>query len=289
MAIEPGTAFLLSQGLGSLFGLGAADTAARSNVEAARIAADAAKFRPYAVTTGFGTSFFDEAGQRAGYELDPRLAAFRDFYYGQAGKAAEQLGALSPQEAAAQVLAEQQALAAPQRQAEDIALRQQQLQRGRIGLGVSPQALGAGMMGGAINPEQYSQNLARARADAEMAARARDYGQAEIDRLISRGTGLFQTGAGVEQLGLTPLELGGTLGGRAAQAGSAQAQALLGGGQAAANARLAGGLGVAQGIQQAGKTYYDMMKPRPVYDYRSPATASNLFKTMQIDPSFYEE
>ena len=236
----------------------AADSARRSadaQVEAARIAADAAKFRPYAVTTGFGRSFFDEEAQTAGYELDPELAAFRDFYYGQARQAQEQLAGMSPQEMAAQVLAEQQGLLAPTRRAEDIALRQQQLQRGRIGLGVAPEALGAGMMGGAINPEQYSQDLARARADAEMAAAAREYGQSEIDRLIGRGTGLFQTGAGIEQLGMTPLEAGAAIGGRASTAGAAQAQALLSGGQQAANLRLAGGLGAAQAVQQAGKQF----------------------------------
>jgi len=148
------------------------------------------------------------------------------------------------------------------------------------------------MMGGAINPEQYSQNLARARADAEMAAAAREYGQAEIDRLIGRGTGLFQTGAGIEQLGMTPLEAGAAIGGRASTAGAAQAQALLSGGQQAANLRLAGGLGAAQAIQQAGKQFGGLFSNRPitpVYDYGAPATSSNIFQRMAVAPSFYGE
>ena len=273
----------------------AADSARRSadaQVEAARIAAEAAKFRPYAVTTGFGRSFFDEGAQTAGYELDPQLAEFRDFYYGQARQAQEQLAGMSPQEMAAQVLAEQQGLLAPTRRAEDIALRQQQLQRGRIGLGVAPEALGAGMMGGAVNPEQYAQNLARARADAEMAAAAREYGQAEVDRLIGRSSGLFQTGAGIEQLGMGALEAGAAIGGRASTAGAAQGQALLSGGQNAANLRLAGGLGAAQAVQRAGQQFGGLFANRPitpVYDYGAPATASNIFQRMAVAPSFYGE
>lgn len=250
--------------IGSSMASRAADRSADAQVRAAEIAAEAAKFRPYAVTTGFGRSFFDEAAQTAGYELDPELAAFRDFYYQQAREAQQQLAGMSPQEMAAQVLAEQQGLLAPTRRAEDIALRQQQLGRGRIGLGVSPEAVGAGMMGGAVNPEQYAQQLARARADAEMAAAAREYGQAEVDRLIGRAGGLFQTGAGIEQLGMTPLEQGAAIGGRASQAGAQQAQALLSGGSQAANLRLAGGLGAAQAVQRAGQQFGGLFANQPV-------------------------
>lgn len=234
---------ILGFGLG-LFGAseqaGAAERGADATIRAAEIGAEAARFKPYAVTTGFGTSFFDEAGRRAGYELDPRLAAARDFYYTKAMETAQQLGGYSPQEMAAQVLAEQQGLLAPQRQAEDIALRQQQLQKGRIGLGVSPAAVGAGPAGGAVNPEQYAQQLARSRADAEMAAAAREYGQAEIDRLMGRAGGYLQSGLGVEELGLKPLALGGEFGGMASQAGAQAGQLLSQGLTNAASARYAG-------------------------------------------------
>lgn len=264
MAIDPVTAYIGTQLFSGLLGQSSADRAANAQIESARIAAEAARFKPYAVTTGFGTSFFDEAGQRAGYELDPRIAAFRDFYYKQAEDTQRQLAGASPQAMAAQVLAEQQGLLAPQRQAEDIAFRQQQLQRGRIGLGVSPAAVGAGSAGGAVSPEQYAQQLARSRADAEMAAAAREYGQTEIDRLIGRTGGLFQMGVGAEQLGLSPLEAGINIGGRASQAGAQQASALLSGGTQAANLRLAGGLGMARAIQQGGRAFSGLFN-RPSY------------------------
>ena len=231
----------------------AGDRAAAANIEAAKIAADAAAFKPYAVTTGFGTSYFDPSKSQAGYEMDPILKAFRDKYYGSAATFLDQLQT-DPQAAAQQYYAQQQQLMAPEREAEDIALRQQQLQQGRIGLGISGQALGAGATG-MVNPQQYQRDLARARADAQLAQQSRELAQADIDRLIQRGTGLFQTGLGVEEQALRPLTIGADIGSKQAVSGNQAAQALLAGGQAAATANLAGGLGRAQMLQQAFKGF----------------------------------
>lgn len=231
----------------------AADTAAQGQIEAAKIAADAAKFRPYSITSGFGRGFFDEEKQTAGYELDPQLQAFRDRMYGGAGDVFGQLE-LDPTKAAQQYYTQQQELMAPQRQAEDIALRQQQLQSGRIGLGLSGAAMGAGAGTGYVNPEQYQRDLARAQADAAMGFQSREMAQADIDRLIGRGTGMMQTGFGIEELGMKPMMLGADIGNRAAVAGGNQAAALMAGGQGAANARLAGGLSQAGMWQSLGKT-----------------------------------
>ena len=263
----PITAALIGAGGSLLGGMMASDAASRSadaQVRAAEIAAEAAKFKPYAVTTGFGRGFFDEAAQTAGYELDPRLQAARDFYYQQAELGRQRAAELDPQAYAAEVLAEQQGLLAPQRQAEDIALRQQQLQRGRIGLGVSPEALGAGMMGGAINPEQYAQNLARARADAELAAASRQAGIAERERRLAEAGGLFQAGLGVEELGMKPLEMGAQYGGKAATAGAQVGGLLSEGLRGAAQTRLASGLGTAQAIQRAGQQFGGMFANQPI-------------------------
>lgn len=232
----------------------AGDRAAQANIEAAKIAADAAAFKPYAITSGFGTSYFDPKTMQAGYEMDPLLKAFQDKYYGTAASFLDQLQT-DPQAAAQRYYAEQQGLLAPQRQAEDIALRQKQLQSGRIGLGVSPEALGAGAVGGAINPEQYAQNLARSRADAEMAAQSRELAQADIDRLIARGSGLFQTGLGIEEQALRPLTIGADIGSKQAVAGGNVGTALLKGGQEAAMANLAGDIGRAQAYQRAGRSF----------------------------------
>lgn len=254
--------------IGGLLGSGmAADSARRSadaTVRAAEIAAEAAKFKPYGVKTGFGRGFFDTEAQTAGYELDPRLAAARDFYYQQAEQAREGLQGFDPQDYAAEVLEEQLGLLTPTRRAEDIALRQQQLQRGRIGLGVSPEALGAGMMSGAINPEQYAQNLARERINAELAVAARGGGIDERARRLGEAGNLFQTGVGIEELGMKPLEMGAQYGGRAAAAGANVGDILGRGLSGAAQTRLAGDVGTAQAIQRASKTFGGMFANQPI-------------------------
>lgn len=235
---------LLPIGL-SLFGANKAQDAAResaqANIEAAKIAAEAAKFKPYSISTGFGSSFFDENKQEAGYTLDPTLQAFRNAMYGGAGEFMGQIQT-DPQAAAQQYYNQQQGIMAGGRGAEDIALRNQQLQSGRIGLGLSGASQGAGAGTGYVNPEQYQRDLARAQQDQALAASSTQLAQADIDRAIARGTGLLQTGMGIEQMGLQPLQIGADIGNRVATAGANQGQMLLAGGQAAANANLAGGL-----------------------------------------------
>lgn len=212
----------------------AAETSANAQLESARIAANAAKFRPYSISSGFGRSYFDTKNNTAGYDMDARLKAMQDAQYGGAAAIQEQLAGYDPEAMAAQVYAEQQGLMAPTRLEQDIALRQQQLQRGRIGLGVSGEAVGAGAGTGMLNPEQYSLNVARARADAELAAKSRDYGQAYLDQLIGRGQGLFSYGMGIEEQAMKPLTIGSDIGNRAAVAGANQGQMLLAGGTNAA-------------------------------------------------------
>ena len=117
----------------------AAQTSADAQLQAARIAAEEARFRPVGVTTRFGTSnfTFDENGRLAGagYTPDPALAAIRDRMLSQAGGqgmgladqglgAAESLFGLgqqylsqSPQGAAQQWMQSQQAVLQPGREA----------------------------------------------------------------------------------------------------------------------------------------------------------------------------
>jgi hypothetical protein len=252
---------------GTLLGYKAAQDAAKQQASTltnlGTTAAQAAQFKPYSVTTGYGSSFFDRDKQTAGYALNPVLEAFRNKMYGGSADVMDQLN-LDPEKAAEAYMAQQQGLLAPTRQAEDISLRNQQLGRGRIGLGVSGSAMGAGGTG-MINPEQYQRDLARARIDAQMAAGSREQAQADIDRLISRGTGMFQTGAGIEALGMKPLEAGGQLGGYGVQAGGNMAQSLLSSGTAAAQANMAAGLGSAGLYNTLGTTLGGM--------FSSPSTA----------------
>jgi hypothetical protein len=239
----------------------AAARAADAQLESARIAAEAAKFKPYSVTSGFGKSFFDTEKQTAGYELDPRLQAFRDQLYGLSSSTLGQIG--TPEEEAQKYVTQQMGLLAPTRQAEDIAARQASLGSGRIGLGVTPGAVGGGDASGLVNPDDFARMLARERINAQIAAEGTQYGQNIIDKLISRGTGLFSSGAGVEQLGMGTLTTGADLGKAGVQAGLGQASALLQGGLQASQSNLAGGLAGANAIQRGGLALSGMFAKAP--------------------------
>lgn len=248
---------LLGVGL-NMYGANQAADAARQSgqdtLAAAQVAADAAKFDPWAVSTGYGTSYFDTDKQQAGYTLDPTLEAFRNAFYGGAGEFMGQIKT-DPTEAAQKYYQEQQQLMQPGRQAEDIALRQQQLQSGRIGLGVAPVAVGAGNVGGMINPEQYQRDLARAQVDADLGFQSRELAQADIDRAISRGTGLLQSGLGIEEQGLRALTIGADIGSKQAVSGGNVAQTLMTGANAAAQGNLAAGLSRAGMFADAGRGF----------------------------------
>jgi hypothetical protein len=230
-------------------GVSAAKEAGQANIEAARIAAESAKFKPYSLTTGFGKGFFDTEAGTAGYEIDPRLAAFRDQLYGQAEQTLAQLGSTNPQAEAAKYVEQQMGLLQPTRAAEDVTNRLNALGSGRMGLGVSGGYVGGGA--GLVNPDMFATQLARERANAEIAARGTDYGQSIYDKMLSRGTGMLQTGLGIEELGMKPLTMGADIGNRAAVSGAQAGNMLLQGGQAAANANLAGGISQARFLQNA--------------------------------------
>ena len=216
----------------------AASQAAAAQLEAAKIAADAAAFKPYSVTTGLGTSYFNADDQTAGYQLDPALQAWRDQYMTMAAQAMPT--SMDTAANAQQYYNEMQTMMQPSRQAENLAMQQDLFGSGRLGLRLAGAGAGAGT--GMVQPDVFGLNQARTMADQALAQQARTQAQTEMDQAIARGTGLMQTGLGVEQLGLTPLELGAQLGGYNAQSAGTAANALLQGGQNAAAANLAAGL-----------------------------------------------
>ncbi len=260
--------------LGGLFGGSsakkAAQTQANAQLEAARIAADAQRFRPVGVTTRFGSSNFQTDAQGnligAGYDVSPEVAMLRDRLLSEAGgqglQTAEQaqaaqeqlfnLGqqylAQSPQEAAQQWMQSQQALLAPSRERAAAGLTQNLFNTGRGGVAV---AQGGGM--GAANPELQALLNAQAAQDAQLAADAQAQGRAQT----TFGAGLFGTGLelgstaynplktqfglaqSLESAGQGALDLGAQLGGRAAQAGANVGSTLMTGATNASNAMAA--------------------------------------------------
>ena len=201
----------------------AARTAANAQTEAARIAAEEARFRPVGVSTRFGTSQFTFNPQgrlaSAGYTVSPELRAYQDRLGAlarggllQAETAQQQYAPLTgaasnlfnlgqrylaqtPEEVAQKYMTSQLDLLAPQRERQFAQLQNQLYNTGRSGLAVGATGTrpggGAGL--GAANPEMEAYYNALAQQDAALAAQA----QAEGQKQLGFGTTLFNTGAGL--------------------------------------------------------------------------------------------
>jgi hypothetical protein len=261
-AVAGGALGLLGSSMASSSAQSAANKQAKAQTEAARIAAEESRFRPVAITTGFGGSQFttDKDGRVSGasYELTPELQALRDQLMQQAmtrgfGLTEQGLGAAegmfglgqqymaqTPEQAAQQWMQTQQAALAPQREQAMSGLMNRLAQTGTQGLGVAQ----AG--GGQANPLMQAFANAQAQQDLNLAAQAQEQGRAQTQF----GTGLFadafrlaggaysplntqlQQAQGIEGMGQQALELGSALGGRIANPSGASA--LLQGGMGAA-------------------------------------------------------
>ncbi len=228
-ALIAGGAALLGGVLGGRSAQRAAETSAASQLEAARISAEEARFRPVGITTRFGTSAFEVSPEGrvtgAGYELSPELRAYQDRLMGLTGMGltqaeagqqmfqplfgagqglfglGQQYMAQSPEQAAQQYMMRQQDLLAPSRERQFAALQNRLFQTGRGGLSVG--ATGdrpSGAAGlGATTPETEAYFNALAQQDAELAARATEEGR----RQLAFGAGLFGTGADLIGRGYT--------------------------------------------------------------------------------------
>lgn len=199
----------------------AASTSADAQLEAARIAAEEARFRPVGITTRFGGSTFgfDDQGRltSAGYTTSPMIQEYQRRLEALTGRrlteaeAAEQLYAPlrgagtslmnlgqqylaeTPEQVAEKYMAGQIDLLAPTRERQLANLRTNLFNTGRTGLAVGATSArpggGAGL--GAASPEMEAYYNALAQQDAELAAQAQRRGQEQL----AFGTSLFNTGA----------------------------------------------------------------------------------------------
>ena len=272
----------------------AANTSAQAQLQAAQIAADAARFRPIGTTTRFGSSQFgfDPTGQltSAGYTVSPELQQYQDQLQalsqqqiqqglmapqqyaplqGAAGglfSLGQQYLAQTPEQAAQKYIEQQQNLLAPSRERQYAQLQNQLFNTGRGGLSVGATGLRpSGTQGlGASNPELEAYYNAMAQQDAQLAAQAQAAGQQQT----AFGAGLFGSGSqllGQYQAGqvgaLSPFQTSLGLGGTIEQMGQQGLEigSALGGKSATAGANvgqslLAGGLSAAK-TAQAGNAY----------------------------------
>ena len=218
-----GGASLLGGAMQSRAARDAANQSAQAQLESARIAAEASKFRPVGITSRYGTSNFQFTPEGylsgAGYTVSPELQAYQDRLQALTGGALTQaemaqqqyaplqqgaaglfgLGqqylAQTPEQVAAQYMRQQQDLLAPSRERQMAQLQNQLYQTGRGGLSVG--ATGARPSGaaglGATTPEMEAYYNALAQQDLQLASQAQQAGQQNV----AFGAGLLGSGAGL--------------------------------------------------------------------------------------------
>ena len=182
-----------------------ANQSAAAQAAAAREAAELAKFKPYNITSALGGVRFGP--QTAEIIYNPALARYRDQLFGLAGSEL-------PADLEAARAAEYDRLVSGSRRAleeQTAALGSGLFRSGRQGFDI----YGA-------NPEMRA--FASGLMDRELALR--QSAEQQIANRVAQSTGLFTSGLGVEQAMLQPLDIGASLGGRAAQAGAAAGQLL---------------------------------------------------------------
>ena len=288
----------------------AAQTGANAQLEAARIAAESAKFRPVGVTSRYGTSQFTTDAQGnltgAGYNVSPEYQAYQNQLSGLMGNQLQQgLGAQqqyapltgaagslfnlgqgylaqTPEQAAQKYMESQQALLAPSRERESALLQNQLSNTGRTGLSI---AQGGGLL--AANPEQAALANARAMQDLQLAASATQAGQQQT----AFGAGLFGQGAGLlgqyqqGQIGaLSPFQ--NTLGVQSGIEQLGQNPLTLGaglGGQAAAYGANSGRF-ITQGAQAAAPMAYQAASYNPLANVLQGASTNPYFTQSMMQP-----
>ena len=213
----------------------AAQTSANAQLEAARIAAEAAKFRPVGVSTRFGDAQWVRDAQgnvtSVNYGLKPDIKAQQDSLIAGANQMLPQyqgslaatqpmsdasqrmmsLGnqylATDPQAQAAKYLSEQQALLAPYRERERLALENRLLSQGRLGLATGGTSTGLQ----AANPEMEALRNAQMMQDLGLAAQATQGGMDYAkfgSALVGSGGDMLKNMYGTQAASLQPWQAG---------------------------------------------------------------------------------
>jgi|DEB0MinimDraft_6_1074348.scaffolds.fasta_scaffold00929_14 hypothetical protein len=208
--------------VGSLLGTSRLTRRADQFEGTARGYAEEAKFRPYTVTTGAGTTGFRDG------EFFARLSQpYQDIQATTLGGALglfEQAAAFDPAQRAQQVFGEQSALLQPAFQQQAQQLQQSLFGSGRLGLRLAGESAGLGAGSGMVQPDALGLGRAQQQTLAQIAAGAREQALGEQAQLANLASGLFGTGLNVSNLGMSLLGQGiGAEGARSAAGAQAGA------------------------------------------------------------------
>tara|TARA_R110000765_G_scaffold69267_1_gene134266 strand:- start:6650 stop:7501 length:852 start_codon:yes stop_codon:yes gene_type:complete len=244
--------------ISGLFGGAGSNAAAQGSKEASKLQQEAAnkayeggQYKPYGVTSGLGTSSFEDG--QSSFTLDPRYQGQQDQMLGLGQQAFGAAGG-DYNQLADQFYNQQRALGAGSRNAEALQLGESMFGTGSGGLRMGAKSLGA-EGGGMMSPQGYG--FAQAFAQQDALDRQSSFDRAQEQRLRDLGIGsdLLGLSTGLDQAGLDQSALGGLFGqyssNAANQAGSNLVSGMSGGAgqlQDAGMARAGGWIGAGNSV-----------------------------------------
>lgn len=181
-----------------LFGKGGSGTAGEA-VARARELAPGARFNPYTVTTGTGTSGYTGDGQFYSTLSQPYQDLLGTTLGGAQGLF-EQFGAFDPSQRAADIYQEQAALLQPAFEQQATQLQNRLFGSGRLGLRLAGESQGLGAGSGMVSPDALGLGRAQQQTLAQLAAGSRQQAFGEQAQLGSMAAQALQSGMGISGL-----------------------------------------------------------------------------------------
>lgn len=205
-----------------LFGKGGSGTAGEA-VARARELAPGARFNPYTVRSGTGTTGFRGDGQFF-TKLSQPYQDVLGTTLGGAQSLFGQLASFDPSARAGEIFQEQSALLQPAFEQQATQLQSRLFGSGRLGLRLAGEGQGLGMGSGMVQPDALGLGRAQQQTLAQLAAGSRGQAFNEMGQLGNLGAQALQAGMGISGLEQSLMGLG-------LNAEQARAAAALGAGQ----------------------------------------------------------
>ena len=205
-----------------LFGKGGSGTAGEA-VARARELAPGARFNPYAVRTGTGTTGYRGDGQFYS-ELSQPYQDLLGTTLGGAQGLFEQFGSFDPSQRAADIYQQQAALLQPSFEQQATQLQSRLFGGGRLGLRLAGESQGLGAGSGMVQPDALGLGQAQQQTLAQLAAGSRQQAFGEQAQLGQMAAQALQSGMGISGLEQSLMGMG-------LNAEQARAAAALGAGQ----------------------------------------------------------
>ena len=170
-----------------------------------------AKFKPYSLTSGVGSTQWDKKSNAFTSDIRSDLTGLQDIGFGGAGALAGQIGESFGRDAAqlgfdrdlegrtSDIFGQQSRLLAPQFAQQNQALKNDLFGSGRMGLMLAGEAAGAGGGGGLVSPDAFGLGRAQSQTLADLAGSSRQQALGEQQQAYNIDSGLFGINQGQQQ------------------------------------------------------------------------------------------